>query len=95
MSNILDKLKAGDLIAIAYNNSCNVGIFHKVENSLQYFMVATWVLEALQKKGVTKAYKYYICSPGNRYRVLKITEDSLTDEDLVIYKKMKEIYEKS
>jgi len=95
MSHILNKLKRGDLIAVAYNNCTYPGIFHKLTNvSVQYFVISLWRLKTLKKDGVNNTYKNYINSRNNHYRVVKITEDSLTDEDLGIYKEMKEIYDK-
>jgi hypothetical protein len=95
MSNILNKLKRGDLIAVAHNNCTYPAIFHKKSDvSLQYHIISSTKLTWIKEVGIEKAYKNYINSPDNHYRVVKITEDSLTDEDLAIYKEMKAIYEK-
>jgi hypothetical protein len=94
MSNIIDKLKPGDLIAVAYTNCTYPAIYHKNTGvSIQAFEIAKWRIEDFKKVGIAKSYKNYINSYKNHYRVVKITEDSLTDEDLAIYKEMKAIYE--
>lgn len=94
MSHIIDSLKKGDLITVAYNNCTYPGIFHKNTGvSLQYFQISAMRLKWMKEDGVKKTYKDYINTPHNNYRVVKITEDSLTDEDLSIYKEMKAIYE--
>lgn len=95
MSHILNKLKRGDLITVAYNNCTYPGIFYKNTGvSVQYFQISAIKLTWMKEEGIKKVYKDYINTPHNHYRVVKITEDSLTDEDLVIYKEMKEIYER-
>lgn len=92
--NIIDKLKPGNLIAVSHGNMNYVALFHKFTGaSVQYFPIKVWLLNSFKEKGVSKAPKYYINNWGNHYRVVKITEDSLTDEDLVTYKEMKAIYE--
>ena len=93
MSNIIDKLKKGDLIAVAYDNRTTPALFHKLtDNSIQFYPIKSWVLTAIKEH---KNYgKYYINSLRNPYRVVKLTEDSLTDEDIVVYKEMKQVYDK-
>jgi hypothetical protein len=94
MRQILDKLKRGDLVAVAGNNCTYPAIFHKLTNvSLQYYTISEWRLKHWKESGVNSTYKNYINTFRNHYRIVKITEDSLTDEDLVIYKEMKEIYD--
>lgn len=94
MSNILDKLKRGDLVAVAYNNRTYPAIFHRYTDvSVQFYDVNDYRLQNFKEFGVSKTYKSYVNSPKNHYRIVKITEDSLTDEDLDIYKEMKEIYD--
>jgi len=94
MSNIIDKLKPGDLITVAYTNLTYPAIFHKNTGvSIQYFELSKWRLKVFKEKGVSESGKEYISAFYNNYRVVKITEDSLTDEDLAIYKEMKAIYE--
>jgi len=95
MSNIINKLKPGDLIAVAYRNCTYPSIYHKNTGvSIQYFELNKWRLKVFKEKGVSQSGKEYISAFYNNYRVVKITEDSLTDEDLAIYKEMKAIYEK-
>jgi hypothetical protein len=92
--NIIGKLKPGDLITVAYNNCTYPAMFHKRTNvSIQFYNISSYMLDSIKKGGITKAHKFYINSPENHYRVVKITEDSLSDEDLVTYKEMKTIYE--
>ncbi len=94
MSNIIDKLKSGDLIAVAYDNCTYPAIYHKTTGvSLQYYIISGGRLEDWKKIGVKHANKNYINCYKNHYRVVKITEDSLTDGDLAIYKEMKALYE--
>jgi hypothetical protein len=94
MSNIIDKLKPGDLIAVAYRNCTYPAIYHKrTDVSLQYFELRKWRLKVFKEKGVSESGYEYISAFYNNYRVVKITEDSLNDEDLAIYKEMKAIYE--
>jgi len=95
MSQIIDKLKRGDLIAVAHYNCTYPAIFHKKSDvSLQYHIISAGKLKWIKEDGIEKTYKNYINSINNHYRVVKITEDSLTDEDLAIYKEMKAIYER-
>jgi hypothetical protein len=94
MSNIINKLKPGDLIAVAYRNCTFPSIYHKNTGvSVQYYEVRKYTLQDFKKNGVKNTYKNYINSWDRNYRVVKITEDSLTDEDLAIYKEMKALYE--
>lgn len=92
--NIIDKLKPGDLIAVSCGNFNYIGLFHKFTGvSVQYFAIKSWVLRDFKEKGVSKATKWYINNWGNHYRVVKITEDTLVEDDLPTYKEMKAIYE--
>ena len=94
MSNIINKLKPGDLIAVAYRNCTYPAIYHKNTGvSVQYFELRKWRLKVFKEKGVSESGYEYISAFYNNYRVVKITEDSLNDEDLAIYKEMKAIYE--
>jgi hypothetical protein len=94
MSHIIDKLKSGDLITVAYTNSTYPAIFHRATSvSVQFFFINSERANSFRKNGVGATYKNYINSWDNPYRVVKITEDSLTDGNLDIYKEMKEIYD--
>jgi hypothetical protein len=94
MSNIIDKLKPGDLIAVAYTNCTYPAIFHKNTGaSVQCYEVRKYNLQDFKEKGVKNTYKNYINSWDRNYRVVKITEDSLTENQLANYKIWKDIYE--
>jgi len=94
MSNIIDKLKPGDLITVAYTNLTYPAIFHRATAvSVQFYDINKYRLKQFIEKKREDIYKSHINSRNNHYRVVKITEDSLTDEDLAIYKEMKAIYE--
>lgn len=76
-----DELQTGDLIAMATENSINIGWYlgRGKTGTLQYYDIYSAAYARINNR---KLYKSYINAPHER-RILKITPECITDKEYI------------
>lgn len=82
-------IKVGDLISVSYNWTHSIGVFLGLGNNTVQYMGIKPLLKYLQDN--SKFKKWYVGGYNLEDRVLKITEDCLSDEELLQYQEIKKL----